>query len=53
METEIRSYIVNYKVYWVTDNEGKRHLCHDPVYAQWLETKFKQEAKNADSGTRN
>lgn len=45
METETRRTTIENKVYWITDNKGLKHLCHDPVYAQWLETKFKQEEK--------
>ena len=55
MQIEERQLITSYKIYWVTDNEGKRHLCHDPVYAQWLENKYIQERKekqnaNAETG---
>jgi len=49
MQIEIKVNTYTNKVYWVTDNEGKRWLCHDPVYTQWLETKFRQEAKEKES----
>jgi hypothetical protein len=44
MEIEIRETILINTVRWVTDNEGKKHLCHDPIYADWLERRIKQEA---------
>jgi hypothetical protein len=36
--------IVN-TAYWVRDNNGIEHLYHDPVYSQWLEDRYKMEAK--------
>lgn len=54
MDSETRVSMINYKVYWVTDNKGIKHLCHDPVYAQHLQNRYIQEAKqNADAGTGN
>lgn len=55
MQIEERECVTRYKVYWVTDNDGKKILCHDPVHAQWLENKFIQERKekenaNAETG---
>jgi len=47
MEIEIRATTIINQVYWVTDREGKKQLCHDPIYADWLERRIKQEAAEA------
>jgi len=48
MNIEVRETRIVNLVHWVTDNEGKKHICHDPIYADWLERRFKieREEKN-------
>jgi len=43
-------YTLNVPVYWVTDNKGIRHLCHDFVYAQHLEAEYKRERNSIGIG---
>lgn len=47
MQIEIRTQTISNLVYWVTDKDGNKHLCHDPIYADWLERKFRQEEREA------
>jgi hypothetical protein len=48
MQVEVRTYVITQKVHWVIDNNLCKHICHDPVYAQWLEDKFIREAKEME-----
>jgi hypothetical protein len=48
MQVEIVANVITRKVYWVADNNLRKHICHDPIYAQWLEDKFSREAKEME-----
>jgi hypothetical protein len=45
MESEIRVDTHSYSVYWVTDNQGIRHLYHDHLAAQMAEDRYAREAR--------
>jgi len=45
MRVDKRLITIENTAYWVRDNSGVEHLCHDPVHAQWLEDRYKMEAR--------
>lgn len=48
MRIDKRLVTIENTAYWVRDNNGVEHLCHDPVHAQWLEDRYKMEAREKE-----
>lgn len=51
MLIEMRQVIIESKVYWVRDTEGKACLYHDPIAAQSFEDHVERELKERAKGS--
>ena len=45
MESKTSQTILTYRRYWVTDNDGKKHLYLDSLAAQMAEERYARELK--------
>ena len=51
METEIHTSTMTHRTYWVTDNEGHRHMYHDRLAAQMAEERYERERKECENSS--
>jgi hypothetical protein len=47
MEKETAQTVLTYNRYWVTDNDGKKHLYLDALAAQMAEERYARELKES------